>query len=131
MQNCRHTVAKRAYPKRICDMPRPALLPALSCSQPPAALRKAIGQQLIVQALERKTSLARRSEPADLVSFGELLEANRAKVLLGMFICAQVRVGASALACVHPPLHGVSALSSMQALCMRPSSTIRPHACVH
>jgi hypothetical protein len=74
-------------------------------SQAPAALRKAIGQQLIEQAMGRKQHDQQRqqrqqsgahgvpahaSEPADLAQFGALLEKNRTNALFVLFLCAQV-----------------------------------------
>lgn len=90
---------------------------ALRARQAPAALRKAIGQQLIEQALGRKQQEAaqlrsgggaggggtnddgsgggaRAGEPADLASFGRLLDSARAGLLPVAFVCAQVGAGA-------------------------------------
>lgn len=103
-RRCRATL----YAAR-CKTPRPAT-PRAPPPQPPAALRKAIGQSLIHKALERSRGGApgassgggggggaplRSSEPLprDLAEFGALLERHRAAVLLGLFVCVQVGHG--------------------------------------
>jgi hypothetical protein len=85
-------------------------LPCLPGAQPPAALRKAIGQGLVDQALSRAAAAAaaapaarrviagRRSgggEAADLAAFGALLERHRGAALLGLYVVAQVAAKAT------------------------------------
>ncbi|KAI8465993.1 MAG: hypothetical protein J3K34DRAFT_524914 [Monoraphidium minutum] len=103
--------------------------------QPPAALRKAIGQQLMEQALGRKPSAApdgggahagvQRSDslPADVRSFGALLDSARANLLPILFVVTQasslVLMKASLLELAAPAvltaLHQAAAVAGLAA----------------
>jgi len=138
-----HTSRRAAARAASHNAPLPLPPNPLHPAQPPTALRKAIGQQLIDKALERSGKAAggggrprRRDEPADWREFGALIERNRVGVLLGLFVCAQVRLALRAWeralglhaglhACCtsccskhqkrHPPLRPSTLTPSMQA----------------